>query len=51
MFDRTADFLEFMGKNQFRVRAYRKAARTIEGLTQSVHSTLSAETDLAERIP
>ena len=48
MFDQTADLLEFKGENQFRVRAYRKAARTIEGLPQSVRSLLSAEADLSE---
>jgi DNA polymerase (family X) len=48
MFDQTADLLEFKGENQFRVRAYRKAARTIEGLPQSVRSMLSAKADLSE---
>jgi len=48
MFDQTADLLEFKGENQFRVRAYRKAARTIEGLPQSVRSLLSVEADLSE---
>jgi len=48
MFDQTADLLEIKGDNQFRVRAYRKAARTIEGLPQSVRSLLSAEADLTE---
>ena len=48
MFDQTADLLEFKGENQFRVRAYRKAARTIEGLPQSVRGMLSAEKDLLE---
>src|SRR3990172_2541510 len=48
MFDQTADLLEIKGENQFRVRAYRRAARTIEGLPQSVRSLLSAGTDLSE---
>jgi len=48
MFDQTADLLEVKGENQFRVRAYRRAARTIEGLPQSVCSMLTAETDLSE---
>jgi DNA polymerase (family 10) len=48
MFDQTADLLEIQGENQFRVRAYRRAARTIEGLPQSVRSLLSAQTDLTE---
>ena len=38
MFDQTADLLEIKGENQFRVRAYHRAARTIEGLPQSVRS-------------
>lgn len=48
MFDQTADLLEIKGENQFRVRAYRRAARTIEGLPQSVRSLLAADTDLSE---
>jgi len=48
MFDQTADLLEFKGENQFRVRAYHRAARTVEGLPQSVRSLLSAEKDLTE---
>jgi DNA polymerase (family 10) len=48
MFDQTADLLEIQGENQFRVRAYRRAARTIEGLPQSVPSMLAAQADLSE---
>ena len=48
MFDQAADLLEIQGENQFRVRAYRRAARTVEGLPQSVHSLLTAGTDLSE---
>ncbi|MCW5692726.1 MAG: DNA polymerase/3'-5' exonuclease PolX [Pseudolabrys sp.] len=48
MFDQTADLLEVKGDNPFRVRAYRRAARTIEGLPQSVHSMLAAKADLSE---
>ena len=48
MFDQCADLLAIEGENQFRVRAYRRAARTIEGLPQSVRSMLSAEQDLSE---
>jgi hypothetical protein len=32
IFDEIADLLEIQGENQFRVRAYRTAARTIETL-------------------
>lgn len=35
-FDEIADLLEFQGANQFRVRAYRNAARTIRDLPESV---------------
>jgi DNA polymerase (family X) len=48
MFDQAADLLEIQGENQFRVRAYRRAARTIEGLPQSVRSLIAAQEDLAE---
>lgn len=48
MFDQTADLLEIKGDNPFRVRAYRRAARTIEGLPQSVRSMLAGERDLSE---
>ena len=48
MFDQTADLLEIKGDNQFRVRAYRRAARTIEGLPQSVGAMLAREEDLSE---
>lgn len=48
MFDQTADLLEIKGENQFRVRAYHRAARTIEGLPQSVRNLLSPEKDLTE---
>lgn len=48
MFDQAAELLEIKGENQFRVRAYRRAARTIEGLPQSVRSLLASGADLAE---
>jgi DNA polymerase (family 10) len=48
MFDQTADLLELRGENPFRVRAYRRAARTIDGLPQSVRTMLSGGCDLAE---
>ena len=35
VFDEMADILEFQGANQFRVRAYRNAARAIGDLTES----------------
>jgi DNA polymerase (family 10) len=48
MFDQAAELLEIQGENQFRVRAYRRAARVIEGLPQSIRSMLSAGADLSE---
>lgn len=48
MFDQAAELLEIQGENQFRVRAYRRAARVIEGLPQSVTSLLAAGRDLSE---
>jgi len=48
MFDQAAELLEIEGENQFRVRAYRRAARVIEGLPQSVKSLLVAGRDLSE---
>jgi DNA polymerase (family 10) len=48
MFDQTAELLEIKGENQFRVRAYRNAARTIEGLPQTITSLLAAGADLSE---
>ena len=48
MFDQAAELLEIKGENQFRVRAYRRAARTIEGLPQSIKSLLAAGRDLSE---
>lgn len=48
MFDQAAELLEIKGDNPFRVRAYRRAARTIEGLPQSVRGMLAAGADLSE---
>ena len=48
MFDQAAELLDIAGENQFRVRAYRRAARTIEGLPQSVKSILAAGRELSE---
>jgi len=48
MFDQMADLLEIEGGNPFRARAYRKAARTIETLPQSVAAFIAAKKDLSE---
>jgi len=39
-FNKVADLLEIRGANPFRIRAYRKAARTIGGLSKSVADLL-----------
>lgn len=36
LFSQIADFLEIKGENPFRVRAYRRAAQVMEGLTEDV---------------
>jgi DNA polymerase (family 10) len=36
LFNRIGDFLEIKGDNPFRVRAYRRAAQTLEGLTEDI---------------
>ncbi|MGC9349913.1 MAG: DNA polymerase/3'-5' exonuclease PolX [Anaerolineae bacterium] len=43
-----ADLLEIEGANQFKVRAYRNAARTVEELPQSVRDMIEAGEDLTE---
>ena len=48
MFDRAAELLEIGGENRFRVRAYRRAAREIEGLPKAVASLLKSGRDLPE---
>ncbi len=47
-FTRLADLLEIQGANPFRIRAYRNAARTVEGLPQSVASLLAKGQDLSQ---
>ncbi len=46
-FSRLAELLEIQGANPFRIRAYRKAAQTIEGLPHSVASMVAEEADLS----
>ncbi|HET6375891.1 MAG TPA: helix-hairpin-helix domain-containing protein, partial [Methylocella sp.] len=48
MFDQAAELLEIKGGNPFRTRAYRRAARVIEGLPKSAESMLRAGEDLSE---
>src|SRR6516165_450839 len=48
MFDEAAELLEIKGGNPFRIRAYRRAARVIEGLPKSATSLLEAGEDLSQ---
>jgi len=48
MFNRLADLLEIEGANVFRVRAYRRAAQTIEDLPVSAAEMLEKGEDLAK---
>jgi DNA polymerase (family 10) len=48
MFDQAAELLEIQGENPFRVRAYRRAARVVEALPQSIRSMLSTGADLSK---
>jgi DNA polymerase (family 10) len=43
-----ADLLEIQGANPFRIRAYRNAVRTVEGLTRPLRAMLDAGEDLTE---
>ena len=36
LFEELADLMEIQGANAFRLRAYRNASRTIEGMTDSI---------------
>ncbi len=48
IFNEVADLLEIEGANEFRVRAYRDAARTVSGLPRSVRQMLADGEDLTE---
>lgn len=47
-FREVADLLEIKGANEFRVRAYRNAARTVEGLTRPLTEMVEEGEDLTE---
>lgn len=49
-FDRIADLLEIQGDNPFRIRAYRNAARTVQGLSRSL-ADMVAEGASLEALP
>jgi DNA polymerase (family X) len=46
--DHLGDLLEIQGANPFRVRAYRNAVRTIQGLTRSLADMVAQKEDLTE---
>lgn len=48
LFNKVADLLEIEGENQFRVRAYRDAARTVGGHSRSVAEMVKQDEDLTE---
>lgn len=48
IFDEIADLLEILDENAFRVRAYRNAARLIEGLGESVSEIVAKGEDVTE---
>ncbi|NIR46914.1 DNA polymerase/3'-5' exonuclease PolX [candidate division KSB1 bacterium] len=48
IFNRVADFLELEEANQFRIRAYRNAARTVGSLSRSVSDMIEQNEDLSE---
>ncbi len=50
IFDRIADLLEIQGDNPFRIRAYRNAARTVQGLSHSLADMVAAGESL-ETLP
>ncbi len=47
-FDKIADFLDIKGENQFRIRAYRNAARAIDSLSRNVSDMVAKGEDLTE---
>jgi len=47
VFNQVADLLEIRGENQFRIRAYRDAARTIGGLSQRVEDMIKSGEELS----
>ncbi|MBU3889794.1 DNA polymerase/3'-5' exonuclease PolX [Methylosinus sp. KRF6] len=48
MFDQAAELLEIKGENPFRIRAYRRAARTVENLPKSAAAMLVVGEKLSE---
>lgn len=46
--NKIADLLEIEGANEFRVRSYREAARSVENLTENISDKVAAGEDLTE---
>ncbi|MFP4533910.1 MAG: DNA polymerase/3'-5' exonuclease PolX [Desulfobacterales bacterium] len=46
IFNQVADLMEIKGANPFRVRAYREAARFIDGMSEQMHKLVQEEADL-----
>ncbi len=51
IFNKVADLLEINGANQFRVRAYRDAARTIDGLSERLADAVEKNEDNLTDLP
>jgi DNA polymerase (family X) len=51
IFEEVADLLDLQGANQFRVRAYRTAARTVESLTVSCASLVATDPKALQKLP
>jgi DNA polymerase (family 10) len=51
LLDEVADLLEIKGENQFRVRAYRTAARTLESLGESAESICRDDPNRLTKLP
>ncbi|MBD3288150.1 DNA polymerase III, partial [candidate division KSB1 bacterium] len=48
IFNKVADLLDIKDENQFRIRAYRNAARTISGLSKNVADMVEQDEDLTQ---
>ena len=48
IFNQVADFMEIKGENPFRIRAYREAARFIDGMSEQMAQLVKAEQDLTQ---
>lgn len=49
--DELADLLEILGENQFRIRAYRTAARTVETLTEAAEKIVARDPKALAELP